>query len=283
MTGPSLGAHTFGFVWSTDAERAFEEIANAGFQSIQLMAAPPHFDPWAEDAARTRHLRQICERNGLPILALDLASSDINLASASPEVTAFAIDAYERLILRAVELGAPAICIGSGRRHALLASANDRLADTFRSAFAHIHRLADRNGIRLALENHPQGLLASAQQMLTFLDDNGYADVTVIYDVANAAAIGEDAVEGLNLLGSRTEIVHLSDAPSGAWRHDPIGSGNIDFKRIGSHLRASGSARHIVLEILGENPLGGLIEGVERLRQLDWALPPLMPRRTPNF
>lgn len=278
MRGPVLGAHTFGFVWDRPAEAAFEAIAAAGFQSIQLMAAPPHFNPWSEDAARNRALRRLCETHGLPILALDLASSDINLASASPDVTTFAVDAYERLVLRAAELGAPAICIGSGRRHALLSSANDRLMETFRPAFARIHSFAARHGIRLSLENHPQGLLASARQMRAFLEHQGYGDVTVIYDVANAFAIDEDPVEGLVHLGDRTEIIHLSDAPKGAWKHDPIGSGDIDFMQIGQHLRASGFSRHIVLEILSDDPLGGLTEGVARLLHGQWTLPRLNPR-----
>lgn len=277
--GPrTLGAHTFGFVWNTDAEEAFAAIAAAGFQSIQLMAAPPHFDPWAEDAARTRALRRILERHALPLLALDLASSDINLASASADVTAFAVDAYKRLVLRAGELGAPAICIGSGRRHALLAAANDGLMQTFQPAFGEIHRFAAGHGIRLSLENHPQGLLASAAQMRSFLEQGGYDDVTVIYDVANAFAIGEDAVTGLAHLGNRVEILHLSDAPRGRWGHDRLGTGDIDFVPIGAAMRETGFSAHVVLEILGGDPLDGLTAGVERLREWGWRLPGLTPR-----
>ena len=51
-----LGAHTFGFVWHSDAESALVAIAEAGFKQVQLMATPPHFDPWAEDHNRTRRL-----------------------------------------------------------------------------------------------------------------------------------------------------------------------------------------------------------------------------------
>jgi deoxyribonuclease-4 len=76
-----LAAHTFGFVWRTDAEAAFEAIAAAGFAQVQLMATPPHFDPWSTDPARTARLRHILERSGMELLALDLASSDVNLAS----------------------------------------------------------------------------------------------------------------------------------------------------------------------------------------------------------
>ena len=46
------------------------------------------------------------DRHGMSLLALDLASSDINLASPSADVVDFAVDAYARGIDRAAELGA---------------------------------------------------------------------------------------------------------------------------------------------------------------------------------
>ena len=50
-----------------------------------------------------------------------------------------------------------------------------------------------RAGVRLLLENHPQGLLARAETIDAFLAREGYDDIAVIYDVANALAAGEDA------------------------------------------------------------------------------------------
>ena len=262
----SVGAHTFGFVWDCLAGQAFERIAEAGFRHVQLMATPPHYDPWTNDAALTRRLRSILDRNGMTLLALDLASSDINLASASADVVDFAVDAYARTIDRAAELGAKWICVGSGRRHALLTRANDRLMESFRPAFARIHAKAQQRGIDIILENHPQGLLADAQTIAGFLDAEGYSSIPVIYDVANAFAIGEDPVAGLKTLWSRLGIVHLSDSPRGQWRHDPIGTGAIDFSAIAASMREKGFEGAVVLEILSDSPLRGLTDGVAALR-----------------
>ena len=265
-----LGAHTFGFVWQKDASAAFEAIAAAGFRQVQLMASPPHFNPWRADAPRTARLRKILEASGLSLLALDLASSDINLASAAPEVVDFAVDAYIHAIQRAGELGAPWVCIGSGRRHALLALANDRLMDTFRPAFARIHAEAERRGVRLILENHPQGLLPGAADMRDFLAREGYADLPVIYDVANAVAIGEDPADGIATLQGRIGIVHLSDSPKGVWRHDAIGTGEIDFTAIHAALTRADYNGHVVLEILSDDAMAGLTDGVRRLSATGW-------------
>lgn len=273
-----LAAHTFGFVWQDSAEAALEAIAAAGFRHIQLMAAPPHFDPWQEDEARTARLREVMGRYGLDLLAGDLASSDINLASASGDVVGFAVDAYRRLIARCAELGAPAVCVGSGRRHALLARANDRLMERFRPAFREIVTEARRHGLSVALENHPQGLLADARSICAFIEAEGYGDVTVIYDVANAVAIGEDPVDGLAMLASHLGIVHLSDSPVGQWRHDPIGSGAIDFGAIGRELERQCYSGPVALEILSETPLQGLLDGARRLVESGWSFSGPLPR-----
>jgi deoxyribonuclease-4 len=264
-------AHTFGFVWQESAEASFEALATAGFRHVQLLATLPHFDPWQDDPARTARLRAIIERHGLSVLAGDLASSDINLASTSPDVVGFAVDAYRRLIARCAELGAAEVCVGSGRRHALLAKANDRLMESFRPAFREIVAEARRQGVGVALENHPQGLLADAVTIRDFLDSEGYADVSVIYDVANAVAIGEDPVEGLATLQARISLVHLSDSPPGQWRHDPIGSGTIDFAAIDRELKRQAYDGPVVLEILSDTPLEHLLDGIRRLVREGWS------------
>ncbi|WP_291695264.1 sugar phosphate isomerase/epimerase family protein [Bradyrhizobium sp.] len=273
MQVASLGAHTFGFIWSHDPAAAIDAIAALGCDAVQLLATPPHFDPWAEDAGRTRALRAALDRHGLKLLALDLASSDINLASPSADVTAFAVDAYLRAVRRAVELGSPAVCIGSGRRHALFPDASARLMDGFRRAFAAVHADAARHGVRLLLENHPQGMLASAGQIEDFLARECYDDIDVIYDVANAFAIQEEPVAGFARLAPRVAVVHLSDTPRGAWRHDPIGSGDIDFAAVAKILAQHRFAGPVVLEMIAPDPAGGISDGLARLTELGWRFP----------
>ncbi len=266
MTSPALGAHTFGFVWRSSAAQALEALGEAGFRHVQLMATPPHFDPWRFDPSLTQTLRRLLGRYRLSLIALDLASNDVNLASPSRDVVDFAVDAYTKTIARAAELGARSICVGSGRRHALLSSANERAMTTFKPAFARIHAEARRRGVRVALENHPQGLLADAPTIEAFLSAEGYGDVCVIYDVANAFAIGEDPARGIEILWPRIDVVHLSDSPRGQWRHDPIGSGDIDFAAIADVVRSREFAGTVVLEILSDDPLGDLVDGVARLK-----------------
>ncbi len=257
MKSPALGAHTFGFVWRSSAPEAIEALGEAGFRHVELMATPPHFDPWRDDPSLTQTLRTLLRSYDMSLIALDLASSDINLASPSRDVVDFAVDAYIRAIARAAELGARSICVGSGRRHALLSSVNEQLMTTFKPAFARTYAEARRRGVGVALENHPQGLLADAPTIGAFLSAEGYGDVSVIYDVANAFAIGEDPVRGLETLWPRVDVIHFSDSPRGQWRHDPLRFRRHRFRRDRRCRADSGVRRnHRARDSFGRSPRG---------------------------
>jgi hypothetical protein len=75
----------------------------------------------------------------------------------------------------------------------LIESANARLMPTFERAVERICDAEGRQGLRVVPENHPLGLLATAPDIAAFLARLGRDDVKIIYEVANAAAAGEDS------------------------------------------------------------------------------------------
>jgi len=85
--------------------------------------------------------------------------------------------------------------------------------ETFRPALLGFTPRRNSAASASSSKNHPQGLLADARTIASFLDTEGYASIPVIYDVANAFAIDEDPVAGLATLWSRLGIIHLSDSP----------------------------------------------------------------------
>jgi len=115
-----LGAHTFGFVWSQDVVSTVEALAQAGFRLFQVLASPPHVDPFTSPPAQRRRIRDVVAGCGGRIVSVDLAASEYNLASPVPDVLRFSIDCYRRAIAFAAGIGAQAITVTSGRRHLLL-------------------------------------------------------------------------------------------------------------------------------------------------------------------
>jgi deoxyribonuclease-4 len=132
------------------------------------------------------------------------------------------------------------------------------------------HAVADECGMRILIENIPGCLLETAAALEGFLDEHGFANVDVLYDVANAAAVGEDPAAGLALLDERVAVVHLSDAPEGTWRHAPIGAGNIDFDAIRVQLDAMHYNGEVVLEVISRTPLEDFQSSLNQLRQRSW-------------
>jgi sugar phosphate isomerase/epimerase len=267
-----LTAHTFGLVWQHDVVEAVELLAARGFSSIEILAMPPHLDSRNFSAETKRRLLAALERHKVKVLALDLPSNDINLGSTAAEVVDFTAESYEALLAVAADLGARWMVVLPGRRHGLLPPPDGRLLDIVRRAFDRLSRAAETRGVRLLLENHPQSLLPDAASIAAFVTAQGYPNLDVVYDVANGFAIGEDAVAGMKTVEPFLGMVHLSDSPVGQWRHDPIGSGAIDFGAVRDHLLSIGYTGAVVVEIIAEQALQRLVEARDTLRHLGWAI-----------
>lgn len=269
-----LGVHTFGFIWDRDALRATEDLAAQGFRHFQYLAGSPHLDPWSADRSMLAATRRFVEELGGSIIAVDLPSSETNLASVNQAVVDFSVSAYLTLVEAASELGATWVTINSGRKHGLLPPPDDRLLGIYRKALERLATAAQQRGVRLLLENIPGMLLADAASAKAFLDQDDFGLVDVLYDVTNAAAIGENPADGIRLLDDRIKLVHLSDAPTGQWRHDPIGTGDIDFASIHAALTEIGYADGVVIEAISQDTLTDLVASRTQLDQMGMWFPP---------
>jgi sugar phosphate isomerase/epimerase len=270
MTHTTLGAHTFGCVWDMDAAGAVDALAAEGFQSFELIAMPPHLDPRRASPTLVRNLRSAVERAHGEVLALDLPSNDINLASTSRDVVDFNIESYSATIRVASELGARWVVVLPGRRHLLLPPHDDRLLTIYRAAMDRLVPLAESCGVRLLIENHPQTLLPDAGSIAAFLTQECYGQVDSLYDVANGFAIGEDLSAALVALKPFLSMVHVSDSPAGQWRHDQIGSGDIDFAATRAVLESHSFEGRIVAEIIAPDPVAQLVQARATLRTSGW-------------
>ena len=170
------------------------------------------------------------------------------------------VDCYRRAIAFAADIGAQSITVTSGRRHLLLPAPAGRLEATFVEAFAEVARIARDAGLTVLFENHPQGAFPDTPSMARLLGDARFADVALLYDVTNALAIGEEPAAGIAAVIEHIGLVHLSDAPAGAWRHDPLGTGDVDLRAVLAALEAGGYDGPVVAEIISDAPLRDLVD-----------------------
>mgnify|MGYP003582694552 CR=1 FL=1 len=267
-TWTELGAHTFGFVWQGSVLDVIAQLSQNSFRTFQLLASPPHIPDLDASGVCARAIRAEVDAVGGTVLSLDLPVSEINIASPIREVVEFSVDYYRKAIDFAAAIGAKYITVTSGRRHALLPPPIGCLDGVFEDAFVRIADYAHRAGLRVLFENHPQGFRPDIRSMMKLCSDSRLQHVDILYDVANGVAIGEDPVEGLRVAKARLGAVHFSDSPLGAWRHDPIGTGEIDFASILGVLDEIAFRGPCIAEIISDKPLQDLLDARSRLGEL---------------
>ena len=118
--------------------------------------------------------------------------------------------------------------------------------------------LINRNSITLALD------------LLNILSEINHPNVGIVYDVANGYYAGEDPAQELRQLEGVLDLVHLSDTGRDEWRHDPIGTGGIDFSSVSEALGQIGFDGLSVMEIISPNPDRDLMKSWEILAKLGW-------------
>ena len=64
----------------------------------------------------------------------------------------------------------------------------------------------------------------------------------------------------------RVGLVHLSDAPAGAWRHDPLGTGDVDFRAVFAAMDDGGYDGPVVAEIISDRAAAHLVDARAHLR-----------------
>jgi len=132
---------------------------------------------------------------------------------------------------------------------------------------------AEQAGVRLLLENTPYCFRPTLKNMVDVINDVDHQNLGIVYDVANAAYVGEDPVEGLLTYSAAICLVHISDTGLDEWGHDPIGTGVVDFEALGRAVEATGRGKDVVLEIIRDkNPLGEITTGIDELKKRGWKL-----------
>ncbi len=132
---------------------------------------------------------------------------------------------------------------------------------------------AKQAGVRLLLENTPYCFRPTMDQLVNVVKEVKSDNLKIVYDVANAAYIGEDPVACLLSSHPTIGLLHISDTGLDVWGHDPIGTGVVNFKELGEAIEATCKMDNVVLEIIREkDPLQEISKGIDELKNRGWKL-----------
>jgi L-ribulose-5-phosphate 3-epimerase len=266
-----LGINTYGYIWSMPAAECVRHLAEMNYRQFEFLLQPPHLPLDDFSPEQRRELRRVLDDVGAQRTAVNLPSLDHNLASPFSRVRAASVEMFNDTIDLVADIGAEWLVVVPGRMSPLFPPPQDTKIDWLTDGISKILPRAQARGVGLAIENVPFAGLPDAASLGRFVRGFDSPSVKVCYDAANAHFIGESPAEGIRQLGDLLRIVHLSDTTQTAWRHDPVGNGDVPFADVVQALDAIGYDHAVTLEILDKDTDAGILHSHRALAPLGFA------------
>ncbi|SAK95746.1 xylose isomerase domain-containing protein [Caballeronia hypogeia] len=271
ITKRPLGVNTYGYIWSTPAERCVRELGALGYREFELVLNPPHLslDEFTK-AERDRFAAMLASEN-IAVRSLNVPSLDHNLASPMRRMREYSVRLFIDSIDLAADLGATHLVVVPGRMSPLFPPALETRQAWMRESLDPLVAHAERRGVNLALENVPFASFPDAQTLGAFVRAYASDALSICYDAANAHFIGESPADGLRALRDLVSLVHLSDTTQHAWRHDEIGLGDVRFDEVLDTLDDIHFGGTCMLEIISSAPQDAIVRSHRALAALGFA------------
>lgn len=274
----------FRFAYSSNAytrfplERAIDEIAEIGFDGIEILADIPHVNP-LRATARTadRVAARLCRR-GLAVSNVN-ANTNLALSRLDPEgfrpslletdesARRLRVEYIRRTIDFAAWIGAPCVAISVGRSPGGPArELRARLLRGLEAVLAH----ADLRRVDIGIEYEPGHYVESCRGLLRLLRAAGHPRLGANLDIGHAACAGENIPATIRRLRGRIWNLHIEDIRGRTHRHLVPGLGEIDFAAAFRALLRCGYRGFVTLELYPykARPSWAGRRGLEHLKRL---------------
>lgn len=249
MTGLTVAASTFPFLYSHDGLGALKHLRSLGYDAFEMMIFPPHCWPRELSVAQRRDYRNWLDGEGGRITSFCYPLLDNNPNGVDRLMRSYTLDRYREAIDMAAEWGCPYVVAIPGPVNSLINPPRDWMLNWFVEGVQDLVRHAKGTGVQILLENVPFTFLPSAQDMLETAQLIG-PEVGVNFDICNSAFIKEDPAAAIRLLGDLVKNVHISDSGYDDFKHERLGTGIVDPAPAAAALRDIGYTGATVLEII---------------------------------
>ncbi|QYB00307.1 sugar phosphate isomerase/epimerase (plasmid) [Rhodococcus sp. USK10] len=265
--------NTFSYLWSSTAIDAITELVDNGYKTFEVPISSPHCWPDEISISERSAIRERLSEYGANIRSLNAGGYDINLSSPGANMRLKSIEHIKSVIDLAVAWDVPEVVISPGTRRPMISPSLEKTYGWMYESLDILIPLAKQAGTRLLLENTPYCFTPTIPDLAGIVSTVNDAALKIVYDVANAAYIGEDPVAGLLSNHKSIALVHISDTGLETWGHDPIGTGVVDFEGLGDAVEATCGVSNVVLEVIREeNPLDEFKKAMLDLRNEGWQL-----------
>lgn len=264
---------TFSYLWSTTAIDAIAELVDNGYETFDVPISSPHC--WPDEMSNSERAAIYARLNeyGAKIRSLNAGGYDINLASPGANMRRKSIEHLKSVIDLAAAWDVPEIVISPGTRRPIISPPLEKVYEWAHESLGNLIPMAKQAGIRLLLENTPYCFTPTIGDLAGIVSTVNDDSLKIVYDVANAAYVGEDPVASLLSNHESIGLVHISDTGLETWGHDPIGTGVIDWDGLGDAVKATCGVNNVVLEVIREeNPVHEFKKAMDDLAARGWEL-----------
>ena len=265
-----IAVNTYSYIYSLSAFDSVRHLLGLGFKRFELLFNAGHI--WVSDLEPSvrRSPPTWLANDGAEIVSFNLPIMDHNLTSPNPDTRLFTHERFLELLELAGAWSVPYVVLVPGKISPLLPAPATALLGCFTDSVGALAEVASHHDTKILIENVPATFVPLANDLSKALDKLNDNRVGVVYDVANGLFAGEDPAAGLKMLGDRIELVHLSDTGRKTWRHDPVGTGEVDFRSVAEAIHSIGFSGQSVMEIISTNPAHDLPESRRILAQWGW-------------
>ncbi len=246
--------------------------AGTGFAGIELAAfTRDHFAAEFSDAAAVRRLGKFCGSLGLAVDAFEAGFLRHWTVSEDAGLRREAVSGLERSLGVAADLAADLVYLHSAP-HPSWSVESRRLYDEFTppvgvrvpkgfdwesawqqysGVIEEMAALAEREGVRLALEIRPYEMVSNAVGMCRLIEAVGSPALGVVFDTAHFLVQKEVLPVAISKLRGRIFLVHLADNDGDLDYHWAPGKGAVPWEDVMSALRESGYGGFANIDVAG--------------------------------
>jgi L-ribulose-5-phosphate 3-epimerase len=265
--------NTFSYLWSSTAIDAIAELVDNGYETFEVPVSSPHCWPDEISSSERSAIYARLNEYGAKIRSLNAGGYDINLASPGANMRRKSIEHIKSVIDLAASWDVPEVVISPGTRRPMISPSLEKTYGWMYESLENLIPLAKQAGTRLLFENTPYCFTPTIRDLAGVVSTINDDAVKIVYDVANAAYIGEDPVASLLSNHESIGLVHISDTGTETWGHDPIGTGVIDWIGLGNAVKTTCGVNNVVLEIIREeNPVREFKKAMQDLKNQGWEL-----------
>lgn len=238
--------------FSTNAYTRFElpeairRIGDAGYDGVELLADAPHAFLTEFEADDRTELQETLETTGISVSNVNANTAtgyyddapessffDPTIITDDEEKRAWRVSYTKKAIDLANAVGAPAVCVATGRPEPgnPPEQAREHLLNSLHDILDH----AESVGVDVGIEFEPELLIECTDEVLDLLDTVDRDALGVNLDIGHAAVYGENPAESVRQCAGQITGVHLEDIVGGRrgkHYHRVPGEGDIDFEAI---------------------------------------------------